>query len=455
MFRVAFTLALLVVSVFILGPRATYAQTITSSTSSTTSRPSSEPSPLPLPRLAWSEDWRRVGPMGYGAAAGLLLAAGATTLLAPHPPGGWKGSTPIDDWLFDRVRFDSRQTQDDVSAISDVFANLLMLFPMIDVGVSAGLLGDDSDLLLQLWSIDLEAAALAGSLLVLSKRLVSRVRPGIPVCEGTLDDYRCRSDASRRSFASGHATAAFTGAALTCLHHSMVPLYGGHADAWICGGMMGLALTTSLLRVASDQHYATDILGGAAIGLLSGFLVPYLLHFAPPEPSALLPSGHLQVLLGGGLWTAGDAGVVVGAGELGLELGYSISDYDLALAVDGRLLRRDDQHEMQAVLPRLIFGRGPLRLGLAADFRRQSVGDDRFDTFSAGPWVSVGADGLVASLGWMPAFDGRPETGLARLEFLPWPWLLVRAEAAASHVEIGGARTVGTFLLGAGGRMGF
>lgn len=399
---------------------------------------------------------RPVGPVGYATTLGLLLAAGATTVLLPHPPGGWKASTFFDDWLFDVFRFENPNTQDDVSAFSDVLANLLTVLPVLDVGLSAGLYAQDPGRMLQLWSVDLEAGALAATLLVISKRVVSRVRPGIPVCEGTLDDYRCRSDASRRSFASGHATASFTGAGLTCLHHSQDQLWGGGwPDGLACGTALGLALTTSLLRVASDQHYATDVMGGAAIGLLSGFLVPYLLHYAPEEAQPGWPSGHLQLLLGGGTLTAGGAPRAVGAAELGLELRQPLRALRLTLGVDGRLLRRDQGTEMQAVLPRVLLGLGPLDLGLGADYRRQSLGELRFDTLSAGPWLRLDGELLVAELAWLPGGDGDVRTGLARLEWWPWSFLLLRAETSISKVAVPEERHVGTFLLSLGGRLNF
>jgi hypothetical protein len=46
-----------------------------------------------------------------------------------------------------------------------------------------------------------------------------------------------------------------------------------------CIGSILLAGTTGYLRVASDQHYVTDVMVGAAVGSLSGFLVPWLFHY--------------------------------------------------------------------------------------------------------------------------------------------------------------------------------
>lgn len=77
------------------------------------------------------------------------------------------------------------------------------------------------------------------------------------------------------SFPSGHAIMAFTGAAFT---HTMFALR--YADspyrkastitAW------SLAAATAALRVASGNHFVSDVLVGGAIGTFFGFAVPYL-----------------------------------------------------------------------------------------------------------------------------------------------------------------------------------
>jgi membrane-associated phospholipid phosphatase len=81
----------------------------------------------------------------------------------------------------------------------------------------------------------------------------------------------------RSSFPSGHAMRAFSSASfiqtLFSLHYPnskwKAPL---SITAW------SLALTTSLLRIASGSHFITDVVAGAAIGALIGFGVPYLSH---------------------------------------------------------------------------------------------------------------------------------------------------------------------------------
>lgn len=78
-----------------------------------------------------------------------------------------------------------------------------------------------------------------------------------------------------QSFPSGHSVMAFTGAAFTQALFSLrypdspyrIPVT---ASAWT------LAAATAVLRVASGNHFVTDVLAGALIGSFYGFAVPYV-----------------------------------------------------------------------------------------------------------------------------------------------------------------------------------
>ncbi len=86
------------------------------------------------------------------------------------------------------------------------------------------------------------------------------------------------------SFPSGHVTVAFaaavTGGMLFDRFHTK-PL--DRALYW--GTAMSLATGTAALRVASGNHFLSDVVAGAALGSLVGFLVPYL-HTVNPSSTA-------------------------------------------------------------------------------------------------------------------------------------------------------------------------
>jgi hypothetical protein len=64
-----------------------------------------------------------------------------------------------------------------------------------------------------------------------------------------------------------------------CVEHLSLRMYGPGADEIACVDALALATSISLMRVVADHHYATDIIAGAAIGGISGGLLPWLVHF--------------------------------------------------------------------------------------------------------------------------------------------------------------------------------
>ena len=138
----------------------------------------------------------------------------------------------------------------------------------------------------QMVYVDLEALAVSGALQGVTNVLVSRERPYGRTCGGELSasDSDCASSGRYRSFFSGHTTYAFTAASLVCVHHIESELWGPPWDALSCAAGYAVAATTASLRVASDMHYASDVLTGAVVGTLVGYGVP-LLHYRAARSS--------------------------------------------------------------------------------------------------------------------------------------------------------------------------
>ena len=105
------------------------------------------------------------------------------------------------------------------------------------------------------------------------KLLVYRARPymyyeGYPQKKLADGDWNC-------SFPSGHTTLAFAGAAFTTM------LYCQYFpdSKWkyaVAGASFGTAALTGALRIASGNHFFTDVITGAFIGTLCGIAVPYM-----------------------------------------------------------------------------------------------------------------------------------------------------------------------------------
>ncbi len=115
-------------------------------------------------------------------------------------------------------------------------------------------------------------SAIAVSLLQhVTKLVAARQRPAVhfeavPSTATTEDNV---------SFWSGHTSLAFS----LAVSAGVVTSERGYALAplvWATG--LTLAATTGYLRIAADRHYATDVLVGAAMGSLVGYLWPVLVH---------------------------------------------------------------------------------------------------------------------------------------------------------------------------------
>lgn len=109
----------------------------------------------------------------------------------------------------------------------------------------------------------------------LLKTNVLRVRPYM-YFDGYPTDALSNSD-FEFSFPSGHTTNAFLGAVFTsCVFAWYYP-----TSAWripITCVSLGIACATGVMRVMSGNHFVTDVLAGAALGSLCGFVVPFVHH---------------------------------------------------------------------------------------------------------------------------------------------------------------------------------
>jgi len=157
------------------------------------------------------------------------------------------------------------------------------------VAAPAGLLferriRDDWQTYFVMWA---EALLLAGATVQLTKGLVGRTRPyvynpDVPVEDKTSID-------ARRSFYSSHTAFAFASAVfLSVTYSGYLPDSPGRP--WIWAISLLAASTVGYLRYAAGEHFPTDILTGAALGVGIGYLVP-VLHEVGPEDVSLTATG--------------------------------------------------------------------------------------------------------------------------------------------------------------------
>jgi membrane-associated phospholipid phosphatase len=227
--------------------------------------------------LAWHAEWSRFGAGDWifsGALAGVLAA---TTLAFDKPSTHVQGGVLFDDALRDALRIKSEAGRLSAEHVSDLFQATLIVYPLvIDSLLLTWVARGRPDTAYQMLAIGGESFLLSTAITALTKDLSGRARPYTRSC----GNDTCGSSARNKSFFSGHAATAFTGAGLVCANHEMLPLYEGPgSDAAVCAGALVMASAVGILRIASDDHYATDVLVGTAVGLLSGYLFPRLVYY--------------------------------------------------------------------------------------------------------------------------------------------------------------------------------
>ncbi len=152
--------------------------------------------------------------------------------------------SPIDTWVASQVQTGMANfgtKVDDYLQYAPFAAQGIMALCGVD-GSSGGLL---EVIAADALSISMMAAAVYGL-----KYTVSRTRP---------------NGEDNVSFPSGHTAKAFLGA--TLLAHEY-----GHISPWIPIAGYSVATATGVLRVLNNYHYVSDVLVGAAIGILTAEL---------------------------------------------------------------------------------------------------------------------------------------------------------------------------------------
>lgn len=161
-------------------------------------------------------------------------------------------------------RFTAKQYSKGFDITGDILQYMTFLVPTI-------LITTEKDQWLTIGIMYVEAATISYGVKNLGKALVSRYRPynyfpNAPQVDD--DDFM-------RSFPSGHTAMAFTGASFASYVFSQY----FPESRWkipLIAGSFTLAAGTAVSRMLSGNHFFSDVLGGAIIGSLSGFLIPYM-----------------------------------------------------------------------------------------------------------------------------------------------------------------------------------
>jgi len=271
---------------------------------------------LALPEVAradptaveWSDAWPRVHL--WEVIDALALTVGDTEF-EDHVPlpshATWTKPILFDTWARDTFRGRTATLQSFASTSTDIMYKAGALVPFVmDDYFAAAAVHQNADVAWQLAIIDFQSFGIAGLVSLAAEHSVGRMRPYVLSCDaqGQVVDSQghamqtCGTGNDFRSFYSGHATATATAAGLVCVHHQHLPLFGGGlADLAPCLVMIGVSAATGILRLVYDEHWASDVMVGWADGVLSGYVLPSLLHFGfgAGRPAGEIRSGSLDM----------------------------------------------------------------------------------------------------------------------------------------------------------------
>jgi membrane-associated phospholipid phosphatase len=232
--------------------------------------------------LVWDSEYRRVSTGDFvltAADAGVALAA----LIVKPLNNGWTGPILFDNGARNTLRLTSLDARGLAADTSDVLLSVSLMGPfLVDSLATAWWYRGSKDVAQQMAMIDGETLSITAAIQGLSAMFAGRQRPYVQTCGKVLPNstVECQTDSKDRSFFSGHTSLTFTSAALVCSHHLNLDLFEDNpADEFSCASAEFAAASTGLLRIMSDNHWASDVLTGAIVGNAVGFGAPYFLHY--------------------------------------------------------------------------------------------------------------------------------------------------------------------------------
>jgi membrane-associated phospholipid phosphatase len=196
-----------------------------------------------------------------------VLAAGA-----PRTECSWCATNAFDEAVRDALRAAHPRTVGSLShAFSTGAAPALALGALVPTAFMRGRPSHAVEDVV----ITLDATIVTFGLTNGTKRLVARARPAVRHGVAAEFEYADKPSEWNQSFFSADTSLAF---ALVSSATTLSYLRGYRSAPWVLFAGSVIGVSTALLRVAADVHYATDVLTGAAIGTAVGFSMPFFLH---------------------------------------------------------------------------------------------------------------------------------------------------------------------------------
>lgn len=242
-------------------------------------------------------------PLVAGGAA--LLAAGiiGSPDLQPVPDVGLDPAAIHLD--FDRDIIGNRDV--DAHTASNIVRDVAVAFPFV-LSFASAPQGERWGASIDRTLMFAESLALSGGITAVAKNVIARPRPYTYLPASDRPDhvrYHVDETYAFASMPSGHATTAWCTTSFGIVDHLLTRPAAGwkeHAAVGFVGG--ALATATSVLRVEAGQHFPTDVLAGAGIGVAGGVTIPLLHRYVISGERAPSPSRNS--------WLAAAAGMAAG-----------------------------------------------------------------------------------------------------------------------------------------------
>jgi membrane-associated phospholipid phosphatase len=235
--------------------------------------------------VEWRDEWPRFRDWQYVSTAALLGGGIALRYGADDPDQSDFSGILFDEWVASELSVRDEPSRWALATLTDAVFYSAVAYRLLDSTLVPGLGHDAWDVSRELAMIDLQAHAVIAAVLWSAQAAVGRERPINAECdreEVAAHEKVCEphDEHRNRSFISGHVAVNVAIAGLTCLHHAHLPLYGGGTwDDVACGATVTLAAVSAFGRAATKNHWASDVLLGAALGFGAGYLLPAALHY--------------------------------------------------------------------------------------------------------------------------------------------------------------------------------
>ena len=227
-----------------------------------------------------------------GVGAGLVVGSLIVPVEVVDVPAVGLDPTGI-NWEVDRRVVGNRSLA--ASEASDWTRNAAMAFPLA-LAFTFGGAGEDLNRAVRRGIIYGESLGFSLGTTMLAKRLIGRARPYAFLAASDRPDDSAYDVTRERTFysaPSGHSAGAWNGTAVAITEHLLTRPDAHWPErfgvAFVGGALAG---ATATLRVEAGQHFPTDVLAGAGLGIASGIALP-LTHRgtrALPSRSAVLES---------------------------------------------------------------------------------------------------------------------------------------------------------------------